>query len=179
MKKNQSIRSGFLAAGFTAALAFNAVSSFAADSGNITIQGTVEPVNELTVTSQTGFNALDLTAGVTDQTIAVVNEKNNDPDGYTVTLVSANAQAAGSSQATLTGADPENSAVINYSIKYGPATLETAVTLSAAGSAVVTSTTAASSEAGDDKNLKISFTGSTWRNADTYSDTLTLTIAAK
>lgn len=167
-----------MAAVITASLAFSAT-SFAADSGSVTVQGTVAPVNELTVAAQTGFNALNLTTGATDLTVAVVNEKNNDPDGYTVTLVSANAQAAGSAQARMKGADTANATEINYSIKYGVAALEAAVVLSATGSAVVTTTTAATAEAGADKNLKITFAGATWRNADTYSDTLTLTIAAK
>lgn len=162
----------------TAILALGAMSAFAADSGNITVQGTVDPVNALTVTSQAGFNALALSTGSTNQTVAVVNEKNNDPDGYTVTLVSANAQAASSAQARLKGADAQNATVINYSIKYGVAASEAAVTL-VSGSATVTSTTAATPEAGSNKNLQISFDGSTWRNADVYSDTLTLTIAAK
>ena len=179
MKNNQSTRTSFAAALLTSVLALGATSAFAADSGNITIQGTVSPVNELTVTPQAGYNALDLTSGATEQTVAVVNEKNNDPDGYTVTLVSANAQAASSSQARLKGADTDNATVVNYSIKYGVAAAEAAVTLDGSGSAVVSSTSAASIEAGADKNMKITFLGATWKNADTYSDTLTLTIAAK
>jgi hypothetical protein len=177
-KMKESKRSGFVAALLTSTLILSAVSALAADSGNITVQGTVVPVNEITVTSQTGFDTLNLANGGTDVLVAVVNEKNNDPDGYTVTLVSANAQAESSAQAHLKGADTENATVINYSIKYGVNAAETAVTL-VSGSAEVTSTTAATPEAGSDKNLKITFAGSSWSNADTYSDTLTLTIAAK
>lgn len=175
-KMKESKRSGYVAALITSTLILGAVSASAADSGNITVQGTVAPVNEITVTSQTGFDTLDLTNGGTDVLVAVVNEKNNDPDGYKVTLVSLNAGTT--AQANLKGADTENASVINYSIKYGAPTLETAVTL-VSGSAEVTSTTAATPEAGTTKNLKISFAGSSWSNADTYSDTLTLTIAAK
>lgn len=177
--KNQFNRSSITASILTATLALGVMSAFAADSGNITVQGTVDPVNELTVTSQAGFSTLDLTAGATDLTVAVVNEKNNDPDGYTVTLVSANAQAASSAQARLNGADGANATVLNYSIKYGVAAAEAAVTLDTTGSAVVSSTSAATVEAGSNKNLKITFAGSTWKNADVYSDTVTLTIAAK
>src|SRR5687768_3215877 len=69
-------------------------SAFAADSGNIVIQGTVAAVNEIVVTPVAGYNTLNLTAGATDQQVATVNEKNNDPDGYTVTLTSLNASGA-------------------------------------------------------------------------------------
>lgn len=151
-------------------------SVFAADNGNIVLEGTVAAVNEIVVTPVSGYNTLNLTAGATDQQVATVNEKNNDPDGYTVTLVSLN--AAATAQANLKGADTENSQVINYSMKYGVAASEAAVTL-VAGSAVVSSTSAASIEAGAEKSLLVSFSGASWKNADTYSDTLTLTIAAK
>ena len=159
--------------------AFSLVSAFAADNGSVTIQGTVEAVNEIVVTTQSGYNALDLSAGATDQTIAVVNEKNNDPDGYTVTLVSANAAAAASAQARLKGAEAANGTEINYSIKYGTTGAEQEITLDADGSKVITSVSAATDAAGVDKNLMITFSGLAWRNADTYSDTLTLTIASK
>ena len=159
--------------------AFSLVSAFAADNGSVTIQGTVEAVNEIVVTTQSGYDALDLSAGATDQTIAVVNEKNNDPDGYTVTLVSANAAAAASAQARLKGAEAANGTEINYSIKYGTTVAEQEITLDADGSKVITSVSAATDAAGVDKNLMITFSGLAWRNADTYSDTLTLTIASK
>ncbi|HVR36446.1 MAG TPA: hypothetical protein VMS21_11410 [Methylomirabilota bacterium] len=177
--KNAKVRSGLMIAVITVGLVLSGSSALAADNGSVTVQGTVEPVNEITVTGQTGFNTLNLSAGATDQNVAVVNEKNNDPDGYTVTLVSANAQAASSSQARLKGANTANATVINYSMKYGTALAEAAVTLGATGSAVVTSTSAASPETGSNKNLLITFSGSSWSNADTYSDTITLTIAAK
>jgi hypothetical protein len=160
----------------TAGVVLSGAPAFAADNGNIVIQGTVAPVNEIVVTPVSGYNTLDLTAGGTDVQVATVNEKNNDPDGYTVTLVSAN--AAETAQAFLAGADGDNAQVVNYSMKYGVAEAEAAVTL-VAGSAVVTSTSAASIEAGAAKSLLITFAGSSWKNADTYSDTITLTIAAK
>lgn len=67
-----------------------------------------------------------MAAGATIHQVATVNEKSNDPDGYTVT----------------------------------------------AGSGIVTTTSAPSIEAGAEKSIRISFTGSAWKNADTYSDTI-------
>lgn len=60
---------------------------------------------------------------------------------------------------------------MNYSISYGgsPVTL-------ASGSATVTSVAARTGSTGAAKNIAISYTGA-WLAADTYSDTLTLTIA--
>jgi hypothetical protein len=178
MKNNYSILRGALVAA-VGLLSICARPMLAADSGNITLQGTVDPVNEITVTPVAGYNSLNLASGATDQQVATINEKNNDPDGYTVTLVSANAAAAGSSQARLKGADAQNSQVVNYSIKYGVDGSESSVTLDNTGSAVVTSTSAASPQTGANKSLRITFSGNSWLNADTYSDTLTLTIAAK
>ncbi len=61
---------------------------------------------------------------------------------------------------------------MNYSITYNG----TAVTL-ASGSAQVTSVATRTPQAGVAKNIAVTFTGA-WLAADTYSDTLTLTIAA-
>jgi hypothetical protein len=133
-------------------------------------------VNAIVVTPVSGYNTLDLSADALNQQVATVNEQNNDPDGYTVTLQSLN--AAATAQANLKGADAQNSQVVNYSMKYGVAASEADVTL-VAGSAVVSNPSAASIEAGAEKSLLISFSGASWKNADTYSDTLTLTIAAK
>lgn len=173
--KSSIFARGIHSAAIIGGLFLTAGSSFAATSGNVAVSGEVVAVNEITVTAQTGYNTLDLSTTATDQVVAIVNEKNNDANGYTVTLASASAVAATSAQAQLVAAgnNGANSEAINYSLKYGGV----AVTL-VSGSATVTSTTAATAQAGADKNLAISFTGA-WHNADTYSDTVTLTIAAK
>lgn len=151
----------------------------AAGSDSITIQGSQAAVNDISIASQSGYNNLDLTSGETAKTVAIVNEKSNDPDGYTVTLQSANALDAESSQAHLKGANGSNSTTVNYSIKYGPGGSEADVTLNGTGAAVVTDANSNTGSSGSDKNLKVTLSGSAWRPADTYSDTLTVTIAAK
>lgn len=177
-----SLRSGLFAVALTGSLVLGAGSAFAATTGDVTVQGTVDPINEITVTAETGYNTLDLSTTQTDLKVATVLEKNNDADGYTVTLESANAKANTSSQARLKGALAGNADVMNYSMKYGVAASEAAVTLSSAvgseGTATVTDATAPTASSGDSKNLLISYTGA-WLKADTYSDTLTLTIASK
>ena len=143
---------------------------------SITIQGTVLAVNAISITPESGYNTLDLTAtrAVADKLVATVNEKNNCATGYTVTLVSLNAEGG---QARLKG---NNSTIkyINYSMKYGPAGNEAAVTLHSKV-ATVASTTAASAEVSNNKKLLVTIAGNPGQEAGVYSDTLTLTIAAK
>jgi hypothetical protein len=54
----------------------------------------------------------------------------------------------------------------------------TAVTL-VAGTATVTNSDVATVETGTANNLRITYTGNTFLNADTYTDTITLTITGK
>lgn len=143
--------------------------SFAQSTATLTISGTVAPINSITIASQTGYNALDLVNGATAQVVGIATEKSNDKLGYKVTLSSANAGAT--AQAFLKGALSGNTDTVNYSIQYNG----TAVTL-ASGSAVVTTVAARTGSSGVTKNIAVTFAGN-WLTADTYSDTLTLTIA--
>ena len=146
-----------------------ASASFAQASATLTISGTVAPINTITIASQSGYNALNLVSGAAAQVVGIATETSNDKLGYKVTLSSLNAGAT--AQAFLKGAIAGNADVVNYSITYGG----TAVTL-AAGSATVTSVAARTAAAGVAKNIAVTFAGA-WLTADTYSDTLTLTIA--
>jgi len=154
-----------------AVLLLGALPAGAQLSGNITISGTVAPIQQITVTSQSGYNTLDLASGETAKLVATVNERSNDQIGYKVTLRSATAFAAAGSQAYLKGASAGNTDVVNYSITYNGS----AVTL-ASGEAIVSSTSARTTGSGVTKNLQVTLTGA-FNVADTYSDTLTLTIA--
>jgi hypothetical protein len=145
-----------------------ATASFAQSSATLTISGSVSAVNTITVAPQSGYNALDLVNGATDKLVGIATETSNDVLGYHVTLASANAGTG--SQAFLKGTGG-NTDVVNYSVKYNG----NAVTLSA-GSATVTSTTGRTPSSGVTKDIAVTFAGS-WLAADTYSDTITLTIA--
>jgi hypothetical protein len=159
----------------TAAVLLSAtVSGFAATTGTVTLSGTVPPVLAITVTSQTGYNTLSLASDATDALVAVVNELTNRKVGYTVSLASTNASGQ-SGNPFFKSADPANADVLSYSITYGGAP----VTL-ANGSAVVTNASGRTGSAGVNRDVRISFTGSSqFLNEDTYADTLTFTIAAK
>jgi len=150
--------------------------AFAADNDSIILTGTVDSILSLAITEQGSYNALTLTADGIDVGVADVVVECNDPDGYTVTMEILNGT---DTTAFFKGADAQNSETLVYTVKYGPASSETAVTFSA-GSSEVESTSARSTVGGDTRNILISWTApGTPLAADTYSDTLTLTIAAK
>lgn len=154
----------------TVALTLTTLAVHAQTSGNITIAGTVANETTITVASQAGYNSLLIAAGTVDQLVANVTEKSNDRIGYTVTLNSLN--AGSTAQAFLGGAAVGNTDTVNYTLKYNG----TAVTL-VSGSAVVTTSATRTPQAGVVKGLAVTIPA-TWVNTDTYSDTLTLTIAA-
>lgn len=154
-------------------LAVSTVSGFAATTGNIALSGTVSSILEITITPDAGNASLPLTTDVTDRAVASVNERTNNRLGYTVTLTATNAVASSGSSA-LKGAVSTDS--LPYTIKYGGS----AVSFDASKNCVVSNVNAKTTSAGTDKAVTISFSGSGYfLDADTYSDTLTLTIAAK
>jgi hypothetical protein len=147
-----------------------ALTSLAQSSANLTISGTVANNTTIAVASQPGYNSLNIEAGETDKLVAIVTEKSNKRNGYTVTLQSQNAGT--SAQAFLKGTGG-NTDQADYTLKYN----SMAVTL-VSGAATITDANARTSSAGVDKNLTVTIPAA-WLNTDTYSDTLTLTIAAK
>jgi spore coat protein U-like protein len=157
-----------------AALGLGTVAVKAQLSGSITIEGTVPASTSITVTPVAGYNSLAIETGVSDQGVASVLEKSNWPKGYTVTLESANAVAETPTQAFLKGANVGNADTVPYSIKYE----DVPVTL-AAGKATVTPNGTKTGPTGVTKSLKVSFAAKPMIEADTYKDTLTLTIATK
>jgi len=143
--------------------------SFAQSSAPLTISGTVAQSTTISIAAQPGYNTLDLVNGAVSKLVGIATEKSNDKLGYTVTISSLNAGAT--AQAFLKGAIVGNADVVNYSIQYNGG----GVTL-ANGSATVTIAGGRTPGVGVAKNMNVTFAGS-WLTADTYSDTLTLTIA--
>jgi hypothetical protein len=143
--------------------------SFAQSSAPLTISGTVAQSTTITVAAQPGYNTLDLVNGAVAKLVGIATEKSNDKLGYDVTISSLNAGAT--AQAFLKGSIVGNADVVNYSIQYNGG----GVTL-ANGSATVTIASGRTPGSGVAKNLNVTFAGA-WLTADTYSDTLTLTIA--
>jgi spore coat protein U-like protein len=143
-----------------------AIPSFAGTTGQLTISGSV-PLNiSIAVAPTSSATNLPLSTGTgsTPLTVANVTEISNSHSGYSVALSSANAgvlkEASGSSS-------------LAYSLTYGNATISFTN-----GSAVITNTKGQTSSSGTVNALAISFQSGSSLPADTYSDTLTFTIAA-
>jgi hypothetical protein len=151
------------------------VSVFAAD---VILSGDVAAITTVTVGVTAPLGSTLGSAGLTDFAVATATEKNNVTAGYTVTVSSANAAAETSgardvSRLRLTG--NLTTTPIAYTMKYGGV----AVALDAAtGAQVITRTSTVNTPDGLDQVLAISTDAATSANAGTYTDTVTLTVAA-
>ena len=147
------------------------VGAIAANSDAVVLTGTVASIVELSLIDQGSYSDLTLTADGSDVNVAIVAVECNDPVGYTVTMATTNGETGGLFSST--------DEALAYTVKYGAPGSEAAVDFSG-GSDEVESTSARSSVNGDARNILISWTApGIPLAADTYSDTLTLTIAAK
>ncbi len=155
-----------IAVAAAAALVFAATPTKA---DTLAVQGIVAVTCAIS-TADAGAGALDLSASQTDLTIANVTEDCSDADGYTVTIATTNGTANG----LLVSQDVNgaNATDLTYSIKYDAV----AVTLVAgSGTAAIRSGFTASQTV----VLAITYTiPGGGLPADTYTDTLTLTITA-
>lgn len=137
----------------------------AATTGTVTISGVIPASTSILVTSQAPYNSLVLSSAQTNLVLAVVNEQNNTPLGYNVTLASANAGKL------------KNGAIgqIVYTARYNGV----AATLSVAP-VNVTTQGAQLSIVNINKNFDITYAATPTASvmAGTYSDTLTFTIIA-
>lgn len=136
---------------------------------SLTLGGTVSRTVAINVTPQNNYNSLDLVNGETEKAVAIVNERSNDKAGYTVTLASLGAGLTG--QAQLQPATPGNPDTIPYSLKYGgvPVVMNR-------GNATLTTAGGRTSSAGANNVLAVTIAPAAGVNADSYSDTLQLTI---
>jgi hypothetical protein len=141
---------------------------FAAQTGSITLSGTVAPSCNISVAPAPGYNSLDLAASQSNLKVATVTEQCNTRLGYTVKLSTANGTTGG-----VFAGSTGNAETLDYAVSYGgaPATF-------AAKEATVTNAATRTGSSGIAKDLAVSYTG-TPLAADTYSDTLTVSITAK
>ena len=154
-------------------LALSSMETFAATTatGNIPLQGAIAKQVDITVTADANASALALETGASGVAIANIKEKCNSKSGYTVTLTSLNAPT-GNTLILKGGANPTEQ--ITYTLTYN----STGVTF-ASGSATLTDGTDKINDT-TGKVLAISFSAVAANfTADTYSDTLTITITAK
>jgi hypothetical protein len=149
-----------------------ATAGAAQTSGTLTIQGSVAPSVNITVATVSGYNALNIAAGVSAQNVANITEKCNVKAGYTVRMTSLNATTGNSLFLADTAGGTGNDTV-PYTLAYNG----TAVSF-INGSALLTDITGKTTSAGVTKALAVTITAA-WVNAATYADTLTFTIANK
>jgi hypothetical protein len=136
-----------------------------AHADTLALQGTVAPVNTLSVAAAGPFNALAITSAQT-ATVANVTETSNDLNGYIVTMASANGgqlrnAADATKQTTYTIGYNGTPAVVPTVAAQNVKTVSSLSGLTTASSAVVINVTAYSTAP-----------------AGTYSDTLTFAIVA-
>jgi hypothetical protein len=161
---------------FSAALLF-AGSAAQAGNGtgnavNIAVTSTVSDACNL-LTSATSVNLYDLsTAPLSNSTIATITESCNDAAGYTVSLTSTNA-GTGGSLLYMKGSSSGNTDQIDYTLTYNGSTVSFT-----AGSGALTNASTATNSTGSAKTLTITTAPGSYR-ADSYTDTLVLTLVAR
>ena len=152
-----------------AALLIAASAAQAGTTGSVNLSGSIAQSCNISVSAQSIASNLDLTTTSSSTTVANVTENCNDKLGYKVTLTTQNGDTTG----TFKGASSGNNDTLNYTVTYNGA----AQTFSGKN-VQVTNATARTAAGGVTKALAIAFTGTASLNADTYTDTLTLTMTA-
>ena len=150
---------------FLVLMALTSINTFAANTGSITISGTIPVTTAITVTAEGDADNLNLSQNATNKKVATVREMSNSLRGYSVHLSSANAGKL------------KNGSLgeITYTAKYAGSN----VTLSTSP-VRVTNQGNQSSVIGVNKDFNISYTGISAESLmeGSYSDTLTFTISA-
>jgi len=144
------------------------------DGNSVTVQVSSTVQNECSLaTSSNSVQLGDLsTSPLTSSALATITESCNDAAGYTVNLTSTNA-GTGGSLLYMKGTSSGNTDQIDYTLIYNGATVSFAV-----GTATLTNSSTATTSTGSAKTLTITTTPGSYR-ADSYTDTLVITLAAR
>lgn len=143
--------------------------------------GVVSSVLEVTLTPAPGHLSLNLEIDAADVLVGTVKERANSASGYTVTLESANAVAAGQNTAQFKNISVSTE-TLDYTMKYGgaPVVLGNGGVV---GRSKVTDSNAKTPSGGAARPVQISYRGPAAHGGAAgngiYQDTLTFTIAAK
>ena len=154
-------------------IAAGSIELFAASSGSLFLMGTLAKKSSVTVNPSGSASTLDLTStsGASDLLVASITEVSNAHLGYTVTIISANAKVAtDKTKAVFKGQTWGET--LEYTIKYGGVSVSLVN-----GEALVTN--ASGRTTGITKDVTITYNAGPNLAADTYADTLTVTIADK
>ncbi len=145
------------------------------DTVDVTVTGRMAQIVDLYADREPGIRSLDLTATATNFLIATVFERSNSFTGYTVTVQSVNLAADLSGATGPFFAHTTASDTLDYSLTYGGAP----VAGWAGGSATLTDSAATTAPEWIDRELRISYSGSSTLAAGDYEDRLVITITAK
>lgn len=164
-------RTGFVGLGF---VLVTTAAALAADTGNLTLSGSVAQVLNISVSATAAANGLDLSISQSPVKIADVVATSNTMSGYTVTVASANSTAT-----RCTGAGPcFYSATTTNTLPFQ--LYRDAVVLSFSGAnATFVQAATRTATGGDTYGARLGYDGSTalLGSATDYSETLTFTIA--
>jgi hypothetical protein len=163
-----NMKSNFKSLVLASVIALVAFPTFAATNCSLSLSGIVAPITAITVQADPNASNLPVGTTVAGLTITSVNELCNSKGGYTVTLSSANGGLLKESNVQALGLTDS----VPYSLSYNGSAVNFQN-----GSAVISRVTQRTSGSGTTNSLSISF-ASAFLNADTYTDTLTFTIAA-
>lgn len=154
----------FIAAGLIASSSYAAYSP----SATLVISGTVLAINELEITP-VNATTLNITGGETNRLVATVSERSNSFSGYKINMRSANASKL------VNSADISGNTFTPYTVTYNND--PTIITLTTTDQVVknVASLSALTTVSSD---VKVNVTAKTGAPAGTYSDTITISIAA-
>ena len=153
----------FIAAGLIASSSYAVYTP----SATLNISGTVLAINEIEITPTIDAIDLNITGGETNQLVATVSERSNSFTGYKITMKSANASKLVNSLA--------GGAFTNYTVLYDTMTVPMTLTTDDQEVKNVASLTALTTVSSD---VKVNVTAKPLAPAGTYSDTITISIAA-
>lgn len=149
----------FIVAGLMAS-----TTAFAVSTGTLTISGTVVAINDIVITPVNN-TTLNIIGGETDRKVADVSETSNSSTGYKILMSSLNSsKLVNGSAATKSTA---------YKVSYQNGTY-----VSLTSSDQVVKTTSTSELVTDSSSVRVNVTAYATAPAGTYSDTITISIAA-
>lgn len=165
-------------------VALGAGIALAQTTGTITLTGTVATNCNLVVTPASAASSLDLSNGVKRVQVGSVLQNCNKNAGYLLIVASLNCPATPTG-AKLVGA--LNAEVVPYSVEAnnpttgGSQAVVTGLLATAcSGAAAVTARDVAGAKiTGETSQIFVNYSGSSGLSADSYADTLTITLAAK
>ena len=140
--------------------------AFAANTGTLVISGVVTAVNDLLIAPTPEATTLNITGGETGRLVAAVQETSNSLTGYNIKMRSANASKL------VHGTDPSKSTAYTISYDSGAAVSLTTSDQIVKNISSLTGLTTVSS------NVNVNVTAYPLAPAGTYSDTITISIAA-